>query len=402
MKIDFNIYKACHPKQSLNFIRSNHSRKIRTINIINEIKPVDLFCFLGAKFGPPNGPQNFLRRDDSDNLIHWDWLLFSETDALHIMGMNYRTEVWRISSEPVNEFTVEDFVSPVKTLLPSLGQKLTEVRKMLEKWDHIINPYVRLKTSINRLSEEVYALLDKTQSRPIPNLAKINESAQYSEEWNELAKMNSKAVGLAFGIRSMLPVLGESFVNLLYFILAKPEIKADKRLFSDVLKRQIDIRIKSLQIFCGGFRAPIDYSNVACGNFHTLMNNRNDLLHGNIQPEKLKFEEVYFLGKVPIFSCYEDMWRKSIGVEIESSGLDLVKPEIAVVEAFIEYLKSCLEPEILKSITPFFERREFGIRQDNGGLGILLPSVPPDFFSHPTSSESHQKSSSSYENDFQI
>jgi hypothetical protein len=51
----------------------NGPRELRsTLDIVNEIRPADLFCYLGARFGPPNGVQNFLRSNDSDNLIHWD------------------------------------------------------------------------------------------------------------------------------------------------------------------------------------------------------------------------------------------------------------------------------------------------------------------------------------------
>ncbi|MFH4324989.1 hypothetical protein WAJ71_20835, partial [Acinetobacter baumannii] len=42
--------------------------------IKNEIKPVDLFCYLYAKFGPPRGLLTMLRNPDlgSENLIQWD------------------------------------------------------------------------------------------------------------------------------------------------------------------------------------------------------------------------------------------------------------------------------------------------------------------------------------------
>ncbi len=58
----------------------------------NELKPSDLYCYLYAKFGPPNGIQNILRNDDSDNLIHWDWTLAGEDGLLQIIGLNLRTE----------------------------------------------------------------------------------------------------------------------------------------------------------------------------------------------------------------------------------------------------------------------------------------------------------------------
>ena len=35
-------------------------------------------------------------------------------------------------------------------------------------------------------------------------------------------------------------------------------------------------------------------------NFHTLMNGRNDFLHGNVDPTKLKFDSVFFdYGTIP-------------------------------------------------------------------------------------------------------
>ena len=39
------------------------------------LSPVDMYCYLKARFGTPNGFQTFLRTDSSDNLIHWDFNL---------------------------------------------------------------------------------------------------------------------------------------------------------------------------------------------------------------------------------------------------------------------------------------------------------------------------------------
>ena len=41
----------------------------------HHLSPVDVYCYLKGRFGEPNGFQNFLRRDTSDNLIHWDFTL---------------------------------------------------------------------------------------------------------------------------------------------------------------------------------------------------------------------------------------------------------------------------------------------------------------------------------------
>jgi hypothetical protein len=62
-----------HPRE-LAFL---HKEKIwpvggAILEIQNTIRPSDIYCYLGARFGEPNGIQNFLRSNDSDNLVHWE------------------------------------------------------------------------------------------------------------------------------------------------------------------------------------------------------------------------------------------------------------------------------------------------------------------------------------------
>src|ERR1051325_1173296 len=63
------------------------------LQLRNEVRPVDLYCYLGARFGIPNGIQNFLRSDHSDNLIHWEWTLAHPEGIVSFSGLNFRTEV---------------------------------------------------------------------------------------------------------------------------------------------------------------------------------------------------------------------------------------------------------------------------------------------------------------------
>jgi hypothetical protein len=41
--------------------------------------PADVYCYLKARFGEPNGFQTFIRRNDSNNWIHWDYVLKAMT-----------------------------------------------------------------------------------------------------------------------------------------------------------------------------------------------------------------------------------------------------------------------------------------------------------------------------------
>ena len=138
------------------------------------------------------------------------------------------------------------------------------------------------------------------------------------EKMNKLMERYNKGIGLAISLRIMLPILAESFVNLVIFILCRPDIRNNKRLFDSYFKENIDVRIQSLHIKCSGFATPIDWNSEQCKKYNSIINQRNDLLHGNIAVEKLKFSEIFFNGKVPVFKQYETMWQQSVGVSINS------------------------------------------------------------------------------------
>jgi len=166
--------------------------------------------------------------------------------------------------------------------------------------------------------------------------------------------------------------MAEAFVNLILFTLMRPEIRADSRLKDDAFKRHIDVRVKSLSINCIGFKQPIDYSNEICGRYHSLVNERNDLLHGNVDPKKLQFNEVYFQGTIPVFKEYRSMWQRSLGVERQAVGVDKVFEELAVIDAFIAYVLSCLDDKIRPKIEYMLERLELGLNTREDRLGVLF------------------------------
>jgi hypothetical protein len=139
----------------------------------------------------------------------------------------------------------------------------------------------------------------------------------------------------------LIPVLVETFVNFLIFILCKPEIKRDERLHESVKRAQIDIRIKSLHLHCVGFSKAVDYSTEACKNIHSIFNDRNDLLHGNINPQQEQHEIVYFNRTVPLFVEWRDFYQRCFASQLQSADYDLATKEMDQVQAFIEEVVGC-------------------------------------------------------------
>jgi hypothetical protein len=340
----------------------------------NEIRPADLYCYFGARFGPPNGFQNFLRRDDSDNLIHWDWTFKTKFGLLIFLGMNFRTEIHLAGSYPFDGADEAELVRQLKADFKRFGPKMSEIRdQLLESWIEFANPYQRLRRSIETLSEELRSLSLDPDREELPDFSNTESMEMQRERWNEVLSRYSKGFGLCFGIRSMLPVMAEAFVNMLLFVLMRPELKADPRLRDNVFRQPIDIRIKSLHINCIGFTTAVDYAHEACSKYHSLVNERSDLLHGNVAIEKLKFNELFFHGRIPVFKEYRSMWQRSLGVDLEAFGLKRLETEVQVVEAFIRYVLSCLHEEVRSQVEAMLEKRDLGLNVKTGRLGILFP-----------------------------
>ena len=341
------------------------------LELRNELKPVDLYCYFWARFGPPNGVQNFLRNDHSDNLVHWDWTLRYNDSLIGFWGTNFRTDIFIIGELNFAETEKAELIDQIRTDFKNYGAKMGAVRTKLEHWTEFVNPYERLTRTIHSLRRELSKL---DLSSPFSNQFNTPISAsEQAQLWKAVAESHSRAYGLCFGIRSMLPVWAEAFLNLLIFVQARPDIKSDSRLLESIYRQQIDVRVRGLHINCVGFERPVDYTTDACKNFHHLINERNDLLHGNVVPEKQKFNEVYFLGKVPVFKEYRSLWDRTMAVEGDSVGISQLESEIQTVEMFVSYVLCCLEPKTRALFEMVLKKRDLARNNKDGRFGILFP-----------------------------
>ncbi len=374
--------------------RTKTAQPAKSISIVNELRPVDLYCYFSARFGSANGTQNLLRNNHSDNLIHWDWTLSCQYGHIAFWGGNFRTDVWLLGDFPFNESAKDDLIAQIRADFANHGKAMSEVRKQLEHWTEYVNPYWRLKRAIDQLLKDVNTLdLNPAQGECIHSPLSLT-LASNSQNWNALTANYNKAFGLCFGVRSMLPVLAEAFVNLLIFILVRTDIRKDQRLYDNVIRQPIDVRIKSLHINCVGFERPVDYAHDACRRYKSLINERNDLLHGNVSPEKQSFNDVYFSGNVPVFKEYRSLWQRTVAVDSETVGLPRLNDEVATVEAFTAYLLSCLSPKNQDMVRTVIATRDLARNHEDGRLGILFSKYLID---SATSSDEYDQNNTIHE-----
>lgn len=387
-------FEFIHPKdliEELKQVRAPKQERVRRPSTIwalgNEMRPVDLYCYLGARFGPPNGIQNFLRQDSSDNLIHWEWHLKTCAGQIKFAGMNFRTEVW-ISGARLPDSEKKTLLRQIQADLSGYRDEMKHIREEhLEEWVEFVNPYQRLRKAVTQQMEELDGLKLNPKADSLPSLLDSKDIDAASAQWRDRAADYTRAVGISFGLRAMIPVMAESFVNLLLFVLMVPSVRGDKQFRDGIFRQQMSLRIRSLPYYCMGFKGPVDTDNAAVQAYVKLIQTRNDLLHGNINVERLKFNELYFDKKVPVFNNYMTMWERGLGVSHRAVGLEEVHKELAVVDAFVEYLLSLLKDSVAEEVRMISEKFDLGLNRKTGRLGVLfgdrladfgLPSEQPD------------------------
>lgn len=379
---EFTDLKAIDLSELLKIIEEPKSPFVKGKHWIikNEIKPVDLFCYLYAKYGEPNGLMTLLRNDDSDNLVQWDWMLKGNLGTISIQGHNFRTEIFLSYNKHIMAtLTIEDFIDQIKSDFKNYGKEISNIKKELEKWAEFMNPFKRVQETIHQHFIKLKELQLNISEDKVSNFS----DHECLDQLNNLIQKYHFAIGLVYGLRSMLPVMAESFINCLIFILCKKEIKNDSRLYDTVIRQPIDIRVKSLHLNCDYFTSNIDYNNSEeCKNFHTLMNERNDLLHGNINIQKQEFGTVYFLKNIAIYDEYKDHWERTIGHLIQSVKFESIHKDHETVIKFIDYVLSNVRPELREEIRNLLDRSYLGFNKKTKRLGILFAPHTAEIQTH--------------------
>lgn len=344
-----------------------------SFGIVEELKPSDTYCFFYAKFGPPNGLKNIFKNDSSDNLVHWEWVLEYKKKLIFIQGMNLRTEIGFLGDWELSESALSELIKLIKDDFENYGKSKSEIRKALEDWDIFVNPHLSLKKSIKQLKADLDALELDPEIDNIANANSLNTLIEVEEDWNNILIKYNRGVGLSMSLNIMIPILAESFINLLICILCRPDIKNNKRLFDSFMRANIDVKIQSLHINCEGFEKAIDWGSEECKLYNKIINRRNDLLHGNINIKELKHSEIFFNKRTPVFKEYRSIWKHSVGSALEHSRFPEIDEDLKVVYSFIDYVLSCLESKNQDTIKQFMDSPDLGCNKQSKNLAVLLP-----------------------------
>jgi hypothetical protein len=351
------------------YLKQRDAEGLRNPSVLavrHHLSPVDVYCYLKGRFGEPNGFQNFLRKDHSDNLIHWDFTLRAGDEDICIFGMT--REIHFVMSAKLTDENWRDLILAIKADYKRVATEKSAVLKSLEQW--VIFP--------NRFSEiaAVCANLHANIIRNIDGFHSWKHTSSAKEQYSVLKRLFNRAARLhrsCLELSLLTPVLAEAFVNMLILILCKPEIRRNKRHFESFIRSQIDTKLFDLAHKCRGFVRPISEHEETFKNFKKVMDKRNHRIHGNCDPEQEQIELVYFDGKRPLFKAPGDRFGKFLDSMERQYEPDVVIRDYENTHAFLNDLINHLEPGLTREIWFILEDHYPGYDIGRKKVGHLFP-----------------------------
>jgi hypothetical protein len=297
--LDIVSWQASTPAEIREFLDPDrHGAKGETLVVRTYLKPVDVYSYLVARFGQPNGVQNLLRSDSSDNWIHWDFNIKSGDQHIHLAGTS--REIHIITSEKLSDEEWKSLILAIKADYARVSKAKSAVFQKFEKFAVFQNKFV----SIANLCADLHAeILDAPPPLPVPRIVEDKEDILKVETaFRQIGERGNKLFGDSLKLQLLTPVMAEAFINMIILTFCKDEIRNDREEYDRFVRDTIPSRLDLLSINCHGFERPIDKSTQIYGEFMRVVARRNFALHGNVDPDRETIEFVYFDGRRPLFT----------------------------------------------------------------------------------------------------
>lgn len=304
--VDIASWRKASPKEMVGFYRSKGTGKrkkkkpIRTgfLVVRSKLRPADIYAYLRARFGMPNGFQNLLRREDSDNWMHWDFNLKADDVDVYIAGTS-RDIHFMIGEEMTDQYW-KDLIVGLKADFGRLGREKSAMMRSFEKFVVFQNKYVTLADLCAEMHESITNM--PPAQTALPEITTKRSLKKYEADLKRLSNRATDLYGDCLKLRLLTPIMAEAFINMVILVFCKNEVRNDPERYEEFIRSKLPDRLAALSQNCDGFIATIDQTTEVYGNFKRVMDKRNFVIHGNIDPVREQIETVYFEGKRPLFA----------------------------------------------------------------------------------------------------
>jgi hypothetical protein len=139
-------------------------------------------------------------------------------------------------------------------------------------------------------------------------------------------------------IYTMFPLLGEAYVNLLLFVLAKKEYRQNPRLYDNLINQPYLVKIKTLHLNCEGFLSGLVHESNIVKTFVSLMKKHADNYRQMIDPKHMLCEELKELYVKPTVFLAKNTYlsSKSLYFNVNFNS-QLAFQSVQIIKDFISY-----------------------------------------------------------------
>jgi hypothetical protein len=244
---------------------------------------------------------------DSANLFHWDYYLMAGGKKLMFLGASEEVHVW--FDGKVSDMQCLNFIAALRRDFGRFGKEKGRFASSLEKWSIFPNQFQAVASRCADLYEEIDAALPKIRRKVLAEKA-TTQSLIGNAKRKSHSKLMSAITTAPTELSVLMPVLFESFVGLIVAVLIKPAARADEAAFQAFVRSPLNEKLQNLANRCNHFARPLEQNNPAFGRYWRVVNKRNDVIHGNVDPVRDALEIVYFHGKRPLFKTGGDRIRQ--------------------------------------------------------------------------------------------
>lgn len=344
-------------------------------DISEKITPVDMYCLLKNNFGPPNGIQMLLKsQNDVDNLIHWAWELKYKDAYIHISGFFFHFSVLIKGAKDVTDKEKDKFVDLILRCLMEVRDEVEKTKTQLEEWLLFSNPYAQFSDMVDEITNEleVEPKLQRLNARPDVL------TPDFQAKVTNISSIFASTFRRRITLKLIIPIWIESFINLIIFLCAKPELRNTEEL-KKYKKSKWRIRLGKIHVMCSAISA-VDMNSKEIKDIEHLFSNRNRLLHGGIEPE-VNGKKMYFAEKyIPLLD--ENCYLSDFFHDISLHGLEVEElfQEVETARNFIAYIFERLDPKFARRMLPIINDSNPGWDIKRKIAGNLLPKQLVDMF----------------------
>ncbi len=110
------------------------------------------------------------------------------------------------------------------------------------------------------------------------------------------------------------------------------------------------------------------------------MNSRNDYIHGNVDPFRLIFKEVFFDSTIPVFREYEGFAQSKLKPMLKYSDPVSVLKDLEIAKKFVDFILDHLNQNHRRGLELLMNCSYPGWSEDKKMLGVLFPEYLIEVF----------------------